>query len=151
MKTDPKKINKYRNKISEMIAKPYTSCEDIESLHGCLRYVADVEPFGIPFLAPLMNLIRGQRDGNRSEMKLAVPSRVKRLLCVWDRILVLNKGITMDYMLGRLPRPKFDIFVDASTSWGIGGCWGERFFKTPWVKLKEFTPISSHEKNCLHV
>ena len=28
-----------------------------------------------------------------------------------------------------------DIFVDASSSWGIGGCFGEYYFYIPWEKL----------------
>ena len=43
-----------------------------------------------------------------------------------------NKGISIDFVLNRLPRAKQNIFVDASSSWGIGGCCGENFFMIPW-------------------
>ena len=34
--------------------------------------------------------------------------------------------------MGKLPRSKYDIFIDASTSWGIGGCCGTLYFMIPW-------------------
>ena len=43
----------------------------------------------------------------------------------------------MDFVLNRIPRTDFDIFVDASTSWGAGGCCGRYFFATPWTELEE--------------
>ena len=44
----------------------------------------------------------------------------------------------MDYILDRLPRAEYDIFVDASTKWGIGGCCGGYFFKIPQNHLEQF-------------
>ena len=41
----------------------------------------------------------------------------------------------MDFLLDRLPRKEYDIFVDASTSWGIGGCCGRFYFKMSWISL----------------
>ena len=125
MKTAPKKITKYRAKIANMLTKTRVSRKDIESVHGCLQYVAGVEPFGIPFLTPLIQLIAKSNKPDSSLANIPVSTLVKRLLRVWDRILVINKGISLDYILDRLPRAKFDIFADASTSWGIGGCCGD--------------------------
>ena len=41
----------------------------------------------------------------------------------------------MDFILGRLPYATADVFVDASSMWGIGGVYGEYLFKIPWEKL----------------
>ena len=41
----------------------------------------------------------------------------------------------MDFLLDRLPRKQYDIFVDASTSWWIGGCCGKFYFKMSWTSL----------------
>ena len=56
-------------------------------------------------------------------------------LKIWDLILRHNKGTAFDFILDRLPRSRSDIFVDASSSWGIGGCMGEYYFTIPWEKL----------------
>ena len=42
----------------------------------------------------------------------------------------------MDFVLNHLPRSDYDIFVDASTSWGIGGCCGTYFFAMSWTELR---------------
>ena len=44
VKSASTKIVKYREKIASMVQEDVTSREKIESLHGCLQYVADVEP-----------------------------------------------------------------------------------------------------------
>ena len=87
-----------------MVQEDMTSREKIESLHGCLRYVADVEPYGIPFLTPLLNLAAGCPEEDRVINNIPTPQSVRRLLCVCDRILVINKGISLDYLLKDLPR-----------------------------------------------
>ena len=51
-----------------------------------------------------------------------------------------NKGTSMDFILNRLPRAKSDIYVDASSSWGVGGWCGVAFFAFPW---SEFGSASS--------
>ena len=114
--TAPDKIKKYRERIASMKSETFTSCEEVESIHGCLRYVANVEPYGIPFLTPLIDLICGQRLGNRKAKRIKVTRLVKRLLSVWERMLVRNRGISMDYILQRLPRSDSSIFVDASST-----------------------------------
>ena len=138
VQTAPAKVAKYRGKIAKMMCEKVTSRKKIESLHGCLRYVADVEPFGIPFLTPLIKLAGTCPEEKRSCDMIPTPKLVKRLLCVWDRILELNKGISMAFILQELPRSRHAIFVDASTSWGIGGYYTEHFFATPWRDLRNF-------------
>ena len=102
--------------------------------------MADIEPFGIPFLNPLIQLTVGRRLRNRKMKQIRIPYLVKRLLCVWEKILERNRGSAMDYILDRLPRSDSSIFVDASTTWGIGGYWGRYYFSTSWEKLKDFNP-----------
>ena len=40
--------------------------------------------------------------------------------------------------MGRLPRAPYDIFIDASTEWGVGGCCDNQYFMIPWTKLRVF-------------
>ena len=46
-----KKIRKYRLRIAAVLAVERVSTLELEKLHGCLNYVAEVEPFNRPFLA----------------------------------------------------------------------------------------------------
>ena len=41
----------------------------------------------------------------------------------------------MDFVLDRMPRAKYHIFVDASTSWGVGGCCGRHYFPYSWLEF----------------
>ena len=59
-------------------------------------------------------------------------------LRVWYKILVANRGISLAFVLNSLQRCTDDIFVDASTEWGIGGCCGSDYFAYPWSKLAMF-------------
>ena len=53
-------------------------------------------------------------------------------------MLLTNRGLSFDFVLGRLPRAPYDIFIDASTDWGIGGCCDNEYFMIPWTKLQAF-------------
>ena len=138
VRTSLKKIKKYQMRIANMLSGKKTSCESIESLHGCLRYVASVEPYGIPFLTQLIALLNGRRLRDRKQRNIRVPWKIKRMLGLQHHILAVNKGVSLDYILDRLPRSEYDIFSDASTTWGIGGCCGRFYFATPWCHLKQF-------------
>ena len=58
-------------------------------------------------------------------------------LRIWKQLLICNRGISYDFILGRLPRAKDDIFFDASTTWGIGGCSGTLYFAIPWCEIDD--------------
>ena len=45
------------------------------------------------------------------------------------------QGISMDFALDGLPMAKSNIFVDASNTWGVGGCCGIFYFYIPWSEL----------------
>ena len=60
--TSEKKILKYRMRVEATLAIEVISTKEIEKLHGCLNYVAEVEPFGRPFLAQLTMAISAAGD-----------------------------------------------------------------------------------------
>ena len=122
--TDRTKREKYLGRVRSMILEPTTTRKKLEKLHGCLSYVADIEPFGRPFLAHLTNAMSGTKPNE----EIVLSPQTKMGLKVWFCILYQNKGISFDFVLNRLPRTEFCIFADASTSWGIGGCCGRCFF-----------------------
>ena len=57
---------------------------------------------------------------------------------IWVGILKRNSGISYSFILAQLERGKDEQFVDASTSWGIGGCAGEYYFMIENEKLSAF-------------
>ena len=103
------------------------SRKDIERLHGVLKYVADVKPFGHPFLSQLTVAISWANEGDMVHLSVLA----KLGLRIWDSILRRNKGSSFDFVLDRLPLSRSNIFVDASSMWGIGGCMGENYFLIP--------------------
>ena len=124
--TAEKKRRKYRLRIASLLATEVTTGKELERFHGCLNYVAGVESFERPFQAHLTMAMPGMEEGRR-----ITPSQIARWdLRIWDFILGENKGISMDFIVNRVPRHSDDIF-DASSSWGIGGCCGKLFFAFP--------------------
>ena len=69
---------------------------------------------------------------------IPVTKSLRVALGIWDNILNANVGITFDFVLGKLPHCSNDIFVDASTEWGIGGYCGLDYFLFPWAELALF-------------
>ena len=128
-----------------MLRKDRTTVTDIQKLHGYLNYVACVFPFGRPFLAPLTTAICG--------LKRSEPVRITRAMTaclgIWDAILAANEGLSFNFILGRLPRCPDEIFVDASTEWGIGGYCGDDYFLFPWTELSVFGANIIVEKELL--
>ena len=49
----------------------------------------------------------------------------------------MNRGLSFRFILDKLPRTS-DIFSDASTEWGIGGCFKSYYFKYSWKDLSIF-------------
>ena len=106
------------------------------ALHGNLVFATGVAQFGRPFLASLSSLVAGKKK--REAVTLTKLAQLS--LLVRKRLLLSNKGLSYDYILGKLPRAKHDIFIDASTSWGIGGCCCALYFLVPLKVLNEFFP-----------
>ena len=117
IKSAPKKQVKYMYRIRDMLKKRQVSVTDILQIHGNLNYVAEVAPFGRPFLAAFTSAILG-RTGHDV---VVVSEAMKSALRIWESILKANTGVTFDFVLGKLPRCPNDIFVDASMEWGVGG------------------------------
>ena len=110
--TAAKKRTKYRLRIAAILSTSTTTRKELEKIHGCLNYVAGVEPFGRPFLANLTTAMTGIEDGDPIVLSRVAICSLK----IWEQILRRNKGITMDFILNRIPRAAHDIYVDASSS-----------------------------------
>ena len=60
--TADKKVEKYLGRVKSMIVERTTNRKKLEVLHGCLNYVADIEPFGRPFLDHLTASMSGAKS-----------------------------------------------------------------------------------------
>ena len=52
--------------------------------------------------------------------------------------MVCNRGSSYKFILNQLPYATDEIFVDASSSWGIGGFQGDRYFLVPNIDIEVF-------------
>ena len=98
--------------------------KDLEKMVGYLVYAAWVEPFGRPFISALSSAMV-LNDPNRV---IARTEYMSMAINIWILIFGANRGVSFHYILNKLPWAKNEWFVDASSSWGIGGCCGEHYF-----------------------
>ena len=128
------KRQKYLSRVSALLAAPTTSSKALEQLVGNLGYAAWVEPFCRPLLSCLsLHIVRDEPSAPVPLTPLMVIA-----LHVWRLVLVRNRGLHFNFILGRLPQVASPIFVDASSSWGFGGVHGYEFFSFPHTELRPF-------------
>ena len=113
-----------------------TTVIDCLRLHGNLNYAAAVAPYGRPFLASLTKACAGRSMAE----KVIITKDMRLCLQIWKSILTVNRGVTFAFLTDALPRSKNDVFVDASSSWGIGGICGSAFFRYSWDELAMVQP-----------
>ena len=118
------KVSKYMNRIDEMLSRKLTSSKQLERLVGNLVQASYVEPWGRPFLSALSSKIQRLKPNAR----ILITNYTKTSLLIQRSILKFNRGISYNFILGKLEHGKHAWFVDASTSWGIGGCAGYNYF-----------------------
>ena len=128
------KRQKYLSRVSALLAGPTTSSKELEQLIGNLGYAAWVEPFCRPLLSCLSLHIVRDKPSARVPLTLLMVIA----LHVWRLVLVRNRGLHFNFILGRLPQVASPIFVDASSSWGFGGVHGYEFFSFPHTELRPF-------------
>ena len=119
-----KKRTKYINRIVAMLKAPETSLKLLEQVTGNLGYAAWVEPFCRPLLSCLYAAIARHKQANR----IRITSFMRNALRIWHLVLHHNRGLPFTFLLDKLPAVTTPIFVDASTSWGIGGVHGSDYF-----------------------
>ena len=104
-----------------------------EKLVGNLTYAAQVAPFGRPFLSALSE----QLSNTKHQNFITVSNSVRSALLIWKIILMCNRELSFNFILGRLPRAKNEWFIDASTNFGCGGLVGRDYFMVENSQLKK--------------
>ena len=122
-----KKQQKYVRKLSGILTSTWASSNDLEKIVGYLVWAGYAEPFGRPFISALSAHI----SRTMPHKLVQITGELRTALQIWVTILERNEGVAFAYILNELAYSKDEWFVDASTSWGIGGCAGTHFFSVP--------------------
>ena len=131
------KQQKYVNRVIAMLGSPVTSTKLLEQVTGNLGYAAWVEPFCRPLLSSLYAAIARFEPPTQ----IRITPFMRNALRIWHLVLQRNRGLPFSFLLNKLPAVSTPIFVDASTSWGIGGVHGSDFFSMSHHDLR--TPIQT--------
>ena len=101
-KLSQKKVTKYIGRINSVLSSKYVGGKNLEKVVGNLTYAAWVSPFGRPFLSVLSSKINPLKRSTA----ILVTVGMRNALLIWKMILTKNKGLSFDFILGRLPREK---------------------------------------------
>ena len=123
---------KYMSRILLVLSAPVTTSKRLEQLAGNLCFAAWVEPFCRPLLSTVFSLV----VQDKPTTPIVIPPFTRTALRIWHTVLQRNRGLSFQYILNKYPAVLTPIFVDASTSWGIGGVHGLEYFSFPHSHLQ---------------
>ena len=113
------KVTKYRSSLLTLRKLRGASSKELQKVVGYLVYAALVLPFGRPFISNISYFIDLKNTRNFVCLDIAALTACD----VWLYLLKRNRGLTFNFILGKLPRQKDEWFVDASEK-GYGGLCG---------------------------
>jgi hypothetical protein len=120
---------KFLARVDKMITAAHASkkfsLRDIQEIHGSLVHICFVFSEGSSHLPPISNFM----STFRTEAHRFLPDSVIHTLKWWHRRLCDPLAFRQLYPLG--PVQDMGVFVDASTSWGIGIIIGELWYAFP--------------------
>lgn len=119
----PTKAEKYKNRLRTLIRNRSAYSKDIEKVVGNLVYAAWVIPFGRPFISHISHMI----DHKNGKKMVFLDTLALRACKIWIVLINHNRGLSFDFIAGKLPLHKNEWFVDASDH-GFGGICGNRYF-----------------------
>ena len=105
----------------------------LEKIVGYLVWASYAEPFGWPFISAISIYI--SRGSPRRRIRIC--GDIETAIKIWITILERNEGISFSYILNEMAYADDEWFVDASTTWGIGGLASTNYFLVPNEDLKE--------------
>ena len=100
---------------------------------GYLVWASYAEPFGRPFISAISVYI----SRNSPQRRIRICGDINTAIKIWIAILERNEGISFSYILNEMAYANEEWFVDASITWGIGGCAGTNYFLVPNDDLRE--------------
>ena len=132
----PEKRERYLSKLASFLAeakegRARVTWKAAMSLNGTLSHICFIYPQGRAFLTSLCGFIASFGDRvRRFAPRFPPPSLIRDL--EWWRKALENPGIYRD-LVPRGPLRDLDMWVDASTDWGIGLVVGERCAAWKWA------------------
>lgn len=128
------KIHKYSLRLRSLLSFLSATSKDLQKLVGNLVFAAWVIPYGRPFISHISKLINPKRP----HLLVAIDNHCITACKVWLILLARHRGLSFDFILGRLPYHRNEWFVDASSSFGYGGICGSRFFMIAHPEVNAF-------------
>ena len=120
------KATKYTQRLKSLLENNSSTSKNIEKIVGNLVYAAWVIPFGRPFISHISHFI-----DRKNESKTVTLDQFALSACeIWIWLINENRGLSFDFIRGKLPFQKDEWFVDASEH-GFGGFCGNRYFEVP--------------------
>ena len=129
-----KKIDKYLGRILFLRKNKSCTTKELEKIIGNLVFASWVIPFGRSFVSHISFFL----NRKSKNMKITLDKYGLAAWEVWSILLKQNRGLSFDFVLGKLPRQKDEWFVDASPAYGYGGVCGNYFFKIShktWISI----------------
>ena len=106
------KRSKYLRELRTTLRSLFVISNRLEKLISYLSYVSYAEPFGRPYLSALTSNL----DYSNPKAVICLDHFSILALKIWEVILLRNRGVSYDFILGKLPSARDEIFVDASSS-----------------------------------
>ena len=118
---------------------------ELQSLTGLLQFASKVIRPGRPFIRQLYTM---QSIGSHPGHHVRLNAAAREDIVWWHLFAVHWNGISMLWD-SSIQSPEFNIFSDASGSWGCGAFWGCQWFHLRWldhlqsrsITIKELTPV----------
>ena len=139
------KLAKLKQELSHCTLRKTITKRELQSLTGLLQFATKVIRPGRPFIRQLYAMQSiGSHPGHHIRLNLAARADI-----VWWLLFATNwNGISMLWD-SSVWSPGFNIFSDASGSWGCGAYWGFQWFHLKWpnhlqslpIAIKELTPV----------
>ena len=139
------KLAKLKQELSRCILRKTMTKRELQSLTGLLQFASKVIRPGRQFIRQLYTMQSiGSHPGHHVRLNAAARADI-----VWWHLFAVHwNGISMLWD-SSIQSPEFNIFSDASGSWGCGAFWGCQWFHLRWpdhlqswsITIKELTPV----------
>ena len=138
------KLGELKLLVTEWLGRKSCSVKELQSLAGKLQHACKVVRPGRTFLRRVFDLLKGTPK-KRQFVRLNAAFRSD--IWWWHRFLESWNGVSM--LPGAEAREEFDLFSDASGSFGCGAWWDSDWLQYAWptsmagksIALKELVPI----------
>ena len=135
------KLQRLQQLVSQWRGKKACKKQELQSIVGSLSYACKVVKPGRAFIRRLIDLCKLVKKPHHS-VRLSLEARSD--LEWWHQFIAEWNGISM---LQAQKRETRDVVIasDASSRWGCGAFWGEKWFQLKWSNLLEHAHITIKE------